>query len=166
MGHIAPCAIKDLVSQGIVRDIILTDNNVDFVCHSCIIGKKHRVPVPKVREGKRTKDFSTEIHSDLGGPTQVETLGKHRYYVTFTDDWSRWTTIYLLHEKSETFATYKSYYAWVLNQLGKTIKCLHTDRGGEYLSDEFITFLDEHGVERKLTVHDTPDENGVAERLN
>ncbi|KAF8636859.1 hypothetical protein AX14_010377 [Amanita brunnescens Koide BX004] len=108
----------------------------------------------------------TQSASTKRGPAQVETLGKRRYYVTFMDDWSHWTTIYLLREKSETFAAYKSYYAWVLNQLGKTIKCLHTDRGGEYLSDKFISFLDEHGVGRKLMVHDTPEENGVAERLN
>lgn len=64
------------------------------------------------------------------------------------------------------FEVYKSFHVWVLNQLGKQIKCLHTDHGGEYLSDEFNSFLDENGVERKLTVHDTPEENGIAERLN
>jgi transposase InsO family protein len=74
--------------------------------------------------------------------------------------------IYLLREKSDTFEAYKLFRVWVLNQLGKRIKCLHTDHGGEYLSDKFNSFLDENGVERKLTVHDTPEENGVAERLN
>lgn len=47
-----------------------------------------------------------------------------------------------------------------------TIKCLHSDRGGEYLSNNFLTFLDEQGMESKLAVHDTPQENGVSERLN
>lgn len=48
----------------------------------------------------------------------------------------------------------------------KKIKVLHSDRGGEYMSEEFTTFLDRKGTERKLTVHDTPQENGVAEQLN
>jgi hypothetical protein len=52
LSHIAPRTVKDLVSQGIVKGVVLTDNNVDFVCHPCIVGKKHRHPVPKVREGK------------------------------------------------------------------------------------------------------------------
>ena len=39
-------------------------------------------------------------------------------------------------------------------------------RGGEYLSKEFIKHLAKHGTEQKLTVHDTPEENGVAEVLN
>ena len=166
LGHIAPHAVKDLISQGIVKGVILTDNDVDFVCHPCIIGTKHRHPIPKVREGERAKEFSVEIHLDLGGPAQKETLGKCRYYVTFTDDWLRWTMIYLLLEKSETFEVYKLFHAWVLNQLGKWINCLHTDCGGEYLSNKFNSFLNENSVERKLTVHDTPKENGVAERLN
>ena len=43
---------------------------------------------------------------------------------------------------------------------------MHADRGGEYLNEAFITFLDEKGTAQKLTVHDTPEQNGVAERLN
>lgn len=56
--------------------------------------------------------------------------------------------------------------AWVEIHLSKKIKVLHTDRGGEYLSIKFSAFLDGKGTERKLIVHDTPEENGVAEHLN
>jgi transposase InsO family protein len=55
---------------------------------------------------------------------------------------------------------------WVSTQLNRPIKCLHADQGGEYLSEAFITFLDEKGTAWKLTVHDMPEQNGVAERLN
>ena len=48
----------------------------------------------------------------------------------------------------------------------RPIKSLHADQGGEYLSEAFITFLDKKGTEWKLTVHDMPEQNGVAERLN
>jgi hypothetical protein len=54
----------------------------------------------------------------------------------------------------------------IIISVNTQIKCLHLDRGGEYLSNKFISYLDEQGVERKLTVHDTPEENGLAERLN
>jgi hypothetical protein len=96
LGHIAPCAVKDLVSQGIVEGVILTDNDIDFVCHPCIIGKKHKHPVPKIHEGERAKEFGAEIHSDLGGPAQTETLGKRRYYMTFTANQFPWSEGYLL----------------------------------------------------------------------
>jgi hypothetical protein len=93
-------------------------------------------------------------------------LGGWHYYVSFTDDWSRWTVVCLLRQKSEAFKAFKDFYAWVLTQLEKRVKCLHMDRGGEYLSDAFISFLDKKGIEQKLTVHDTPENNGVVERLN
>ena len=46
------------------------------------------------------------------------------------------------------------------------IKCLRSDRGGEYLDDEFTVHLKHAGTVRKLMVHDTPEHNGVSERLN
>jgi hypothetical protein len=68
--------------------------------------------------------------------------------------------------KSEAFTSYKVFEAWLKTQLNLEIKCLHTDRGGEYLGNDFVKYLEERGVERKLTIHDTPEENEVAERLN
>ena len=75
-------------------------------------------------------------------------------------------TLYLLWEKSETFETYKRYEAWVRNHCNAFIKVLCTDQGGEYLSHEFTAHLEAQGTECVLTVHDTPQQNGVAERLN
>jgi transposase InsO family protein len=71
-----------------------------------------------------------------------------------------------MRTKAEAFSSYRLFAAWVKTQLEIDIKCLHSDRGGEYLSGAFIQYLDEKGTERKLTVHDTPEENGVAECLN
>ena len=46
------------------------------------------------------------------------------------------------------------------------IKTLFTDRGGEYTSKEFEEYLAKKGTKHRLTMHDTPEQNGVAERLN
>lgn len=46
------------------------------------------------------------------------------------------------------------------------IKILRSDRGGEFLSDEFSAYLKKRGTIRQLTMHDTPEQNGVAERKN
>ena len=68
--------------------------------------------------------------------------------------------------KSETFNSYKQYEAWVEMQHGVKIKCLQTNHGGEYLSEEFTNHLKSKGTVRSLTVHDTLEENGVSEWLN
>ena len=51
-------------------------------------------------------------------------------------------------------------------QMKKPVRILHSDRGGEYMGKEFVLYLKSKGTEQKLMVHDTPEENGVAERCN
>ena len=92
--------------------------------------------------------------------------GHSQYYVSFTDNHTRYTTLYLQKTKAETFASYKSYKAWLSTQFDVKIKRLRSDRGGEYLSKEFNQHLQSRGTECRVTVHDMPEHNGVAERLN
>ncbi|KAI9124917.1 hypothetical protein K1719_004244 [Acacia pycnantha] len=54
----------------------------------------------------------------------------------------------------------------VQNQLGKTIKALRSDRGGEYLSQEFFDHLRSCGIISQLTPPGTPQRNDVSERRN
>ena len=61
---------------------------------------------------------------------------------------------------------YKEHEAWCMTQLGASIKKLHSDIGGEYLDNDFISHLKSKGTEQKLTVHDTPSQNGVAKHCN
>ena len=68
--------------------------------------------------------------------------------------------------KSETFENFKKFKAFEENQSGKKRKALCTDRGGEFLSNEFIVFCDENGIHKQLTAPYTPKQNGVAERKN
>lgn len=74
--------------------------------------------------------------------------------------------LYLLCVKSEAFEAFKAFEAWLEIHHGKRLKVLNTDRGGEYLSEEFKTHLEARGITQKLSVHDTHEEAGVSERLN
>lgn len=71
-----------------------------------------------------------------------------------------------MQAKSEAFCAFKSFKVHVENLLGKAIKILHTDCGGEYYSKEFQAFCDEKGIKRKLTVAYLPQQNGISERKN
>ena len=93
----------------------------------------------------------------------IATKGGKKYYITFTDDMSHLTHLYLLHAKSDAFSTYKQYEAWCMTQLDSKIKTLHSDHGGEYLDKEFILHLKKNGTNQKLTIHDTASQNGMAE---
>ena len=148
--------------------LVLTDldDGSKVFCEPCTIAKAKCHPVAKERLGEQATTYGGEIHSDLWGPAPLESLGRRRYYVSYTDNKTCKTTLYLLREKLETFETYKRFEAWVRNHRDAKIKVLRTDRGGEYLSNEFTAHLEAQGTEHILTVHDTPQQNGVAERLN
>ena len=70
----------------------------------------------------------------------------NRYFLIFIDDCSRFTYVFLLKNKSETFNAFKVYKAEVKNQLSKKIKVLKSDRGGEYFASEFNSFCKEYGI--------------------
>jgi hypothetical protein len=168
MGHISPETAQKLVQKGFVTGVRLetTASGDPFFCESCTYAKSTRKPIQKVRGGERATVFGGEVHSDVWGPAPVETKGGRRYYITYTDDCTRLTHLYLLRKKDEVPETYKQYEAWAKTQLDAAIKILHSDRGGEYLGKGFILHLKSKGTEQKLTVHDTPQHNGVAERRN
>ncbi|GKA12651.1 retrotransposon protein, putative, ty1-copia subclass [Tanacetum coccineum] len=78
----------------------------------------------------------------------------------------RYGYVYLLKHKHEVFETFKVFQKEVENQLGKTIKSLRSDRGGEYMSQEFLDHLKDHGIIAHRTPPYTPQHNGVSERRN
>ena len=61
---------------------------------------------------------------------------------------------------------YQKFVLWVETQHGTKIKLLHSDRGGEYTGQNFISFLEGKRTEQHLTTHDTPEHNSITERLN
>ena len=71
-----------------------------------------------------------------------------------------------MHHKNESFEKFKEYRAEVEKQLGKSIKALWSDWGGEHLSNEFLRHLIENVILFSLTALRTPQYNGVAERGN
>ena len=166
MGHIAADSIRALVRSGAITGVSLTDNGQPLYCESCEYAKTTRKSIKKEREGAQASAFGEEIHSDLWGPSPLQTLGGRKHYITFTDDHSRFTRTQLLRSKDEALQAYKDFTAWAQTQHGAKIKRLRSDRGGEYTSDEFTKFLKQQGTERRLTTHDTPQHNGVAESLN
>src|SRR6266568_671905 len=68
--------------------------------------------------------------------------------------------------KDEAFKAYKEYEAWCHMQQNAQIKVLHSDRGGKYMGAEFVNYLKAQGMEQRLTMHDTPAHNGIAEHRN
>ena len=166
LGHIAADTIRSLIKDHAIEGIELTDDGSPIICDSCNYAKMTRKPIKHERSTPSALQFGEEIHTDLWGPSPVASLGGRRYYITFTDDATRYTRINILRNKSDALESYRALTAWAHTQHGVKIKTLRSDRGGEYTGRAFTLYLQQEGTERRLTTHDTPQHNGVAEALN
>ena len=101
---------------------------------------------PVLGVGQRVNDLLELVHNDVCGPLNRVAHDSFTYFVTFTDDKSRLGYVYLMRHKSETFEKFKIFQNEVEKQTGKFIKCLLSDRGGEYMSDEFRNYLKEYSI--------------------
>ncbi|GKA67583.1 retrotransposon protein, putative, ty1-copia subclass [Tanacetum coccineum] len=159
--HISKKRIEKLQQEGLLRS---TDDESFDQCVSCLSGKMTRKSFPHRPE--RATDLLGIIHTDVCGPLRHVSRQGASYFITFTDDYSRYGYVYLLKHKHEVFETFKVFKNEVENQLGKTIKALRSDRGGEYISQEFKDYLKACGIVQQLTPPYTPQHNGVSERRN
>ena len=96
------------------------------------------------------------IHFDACELNGILTKGDKRYFITFIDDFSRFTYVYLMRNKDESFDMYKHYKTKVENQKNRKIKILRSDRGSEYFPNDFSTFCEEHGIIHQSSAPYTP----------
>ena len=111
---------------------------------------------------ERVSDLLELIHTDVCGPMSSTARGGFQYFITFTNNLSRYGYVYLMKHKSETFEKFKEFQNEVENQCGKKIKVLRSDNGGEYLSHEFSDHLKSCRIVPQLTPTGTPQRNGVS----
>ncbi|KAF8626074.1 hypothetical protein AX17_006627, partial [Amanita inopinata Kibby_2008] len=128
--------------------------------------KARRAPIAAIRSSPLAAKFGDQVHMDVWGPASILTTHRDRYVLTLVDDATCWLSMPLLKTKGDAFAKFKSFEAFLLTHYDTHIKTLHCDRGGEFLSDAMRSHLDSKGMVTKLTIHNTPKHNGVAERTH
>ena len=164
LGHLCEQQLKYMVNKGLVSGMKLSKVTQLSFCEGCVEGKMNRSPFHPV--GVRSSRKLQLVHSDVCGPMPTESLGGHRYFVTFVDDYTRCCAVYLMKHRSEVLAKFKEFEAITTSDCGLKIGALRSDNGGEYISTEFNEYLKTRGMHRELTIPYTPEQNGVAERLN
>nr|GEZ08863.1 retrotransposon protein, putative, Ty1-copia subclass [Tanacetum cinerariifolium] len=120
-------------AQFITRGLL---NSIDIEslgkCVSCMSGKMARKPYS--HQVEMAKDLLVLIYTDVCGPFKIVSRQGASYFVTFTNEFSRYGYVYRLKHKHEVFETFRIFQKELENQLGKTIKSLRSDRGG-YLKE-------------------------------
>ena len=164
-GHLGAQSMQKLVSGNMVLGLKCKMSGDISVCKPCVEGKLHRSKFP-TDGGKRSKEVLGLVHSDVCGKISTKSLSGCEYFVTFIDDKSRYTWVYVLKSKDQVFGCFKDWKAMVENDTGKKLKAIRSDNGGEYTSKEFQGYLKMAGIRHELTIPKTPEQNGVAERMN
>ena len=163
-GHLGETSLRKLAKEDLVQKFDYNVAGDIGFCEACIGGKHHRT---QFETSKRCTQESLElVHSDVCGKMREKSIGGAEYFLTFTDDKTRYTWFYPLKTKDQVFDRFLEWKAIVEKSSGKKLKTLRTDNGGEYTSKKFSDYLKSEGIRHELTIPKTPEQNGVAERLN
>jgi transposase InsO family protein len=137
----------------------------DMVCSACQAGKQVGTHHP--HKNIMTTDRPLELlHMDLFSPIAYISIGGSKYYLVIEDDYSRFTWVFFLQEKSQTQETLKGCLRRAQNEFGLRIKKIRSDNGTEFKNSQIEGFLDEEGIKHEFSSPYTPQQNGVVERKN
>jgi hypothetical protein len=106
------------------------------------------------------------LHMDLFGPIAYISIGGSKYCLVIVDDYSRFTWVLFLQEKSQTQETLKRFLRQAQNEFGLRIKKIRSDNGTEFKNSQIEGFHEEEGIKHEFSSPYTPQQNGVVERKN
>lgn len=163
-GHLHFNGLKLLGQKNMVMGLP-SIGSVDSVCGGCVYGKQRKLPFP-IGKAWRARMPLKLVHADICGSTKTLSLNNSKYFLLFTDDFSRMSWVFFLGQKFEAFEKFKEFKAFAEKQSGYAIKTLRTDRGESSYPMNLLSFCKENGIRRQLTIRKTPKQNGVVERKN
>ena len=101
--------------------IRLDKTNILIVCKSYLAGKQHQTSSHQLSQ--RAKERLKLIHLDVEEPVTPSSARGARYWLTFTDDYTRGTWIYFMKKKSKALQKFQEFTTWIQRQAGQNIKC-------------------------------------------
>ena len=158
--HVNKRIIKNMSNIGLIPK--MSENDFEK-CDFCSQAKITKKPHKSITRESEPLDL---IHSDICELDGTLTRNGKRYFITFIDDCSDYTYVYLMKNKSDAFDMFKEYVTEIENQFNKKIKRFRSDRGTEYDSSMFREFYNSHGIIHETTAPYSPEMNGKAERKN
>ena len=106
------------------------------------------------------------VHTDVCGPLTTNARGGLRYFLTLTDHFTKYSEVVPLQSKEEAPHKFSQVLlCWELAQ-SRRVKAIRSDNGKEYVNGFIKEFCDKRGIQHQLTCPYTPQQNGIAERLN
>ena len=168
LGHIPYDALSKLVRGGLIQGVKVPAHKFTQAgkgaCEVCVMGKLRRAPFASRTD--RADEPMHELHSDMSGPYQVESIGGGKYVITLLDAHSAFNAVEVVKTKAQGAEALKRMISEWETLTGLKCRKLYTDRGGEYINNALAQWCASKGIVHEFSVPLTPQENGKAERLN
>jgi histone deacetylase 1/2 len=156
LGHPSSFIVQQVLRR---NKIAYTPDTTPYVCDSCQLAKSHQLPYP-ISTSRSTVPLE-QVFSDVWGPAPLS-AGKHAYYVSFIDDFSKFTWIYLLKKRSDVYQAFLNFQQYVERKFDRKIITIQTDWGGEY--EKLHAFFQTAGITHHVSCPHAHQQNGSAER--
>ncbi|GJV12145.1 putative ribonuclease H-like domain-containing protein [Tanacetum coccineum] len=165
LGHINFKNLNKLVKGNLVRGLPSKVFKNDHTCVACHKGKQHRASCKAKLERLITEPLHT-LHMDLFGPTSVKSINHASYCLVITDDCTRFSWVFFLASKDETSGILQTFIRQIENQLSHRVKIIRSDNGTKFKNRDMLEFCGNKGIKQEYSTARTPQQNGVAERMN
>ncbi|GJS46935.1 putative ribonuclease H-like domain-containing protein [Tanacetum coccineum] len=165
LGHINFKHLNKLVKGNLVRGLPSKVFRNDHTCVACQKGKQHKASCKAKLERTITVPLHT-LHMDLFGPTSVKSINHASYCLVITDDCTRFSWVFFLFANNETSGIFKNFIRQIENQLNHRVKIIRSDNGTEFKNRDMLEFCGNKGIKQEYSNARTPQQNGVAERMN
>ena len=160
MGHTSEQNLKRVAKQVDGMDLDAPPPK-SHLCESCVMGKcKNNPHKGHLRQATRVNEI---IHTDVIGPFKVAGTNRARYIITFLDDFTNYSEVFLMEFKSDAVSCFKKYFNANISK--GPFGSVHSDNGGEYLAHELQSFFNQEGIQWETSCPYTPQQNGRSERL-
>ncbi|GJX01670.1 putative ribonuclease H-like domain-containing protein [Tanacetum coccineum] len=165
LGHINFKNINQLVKGNLVRGLPSKTFRNDHSCVACQKGKQHKASCKGKLERIITEPLHT-LHMDLFGPTSVKSINHASYFLVIIDDCTRFCWVFFLSTKDETSGILQTFITQIENQVNLKVKIIRSDNGTEFKNKVMLEFCGNKGIKQEYSSARTPQQNGVAERMN
>nr|ABF97883.1 retrotransposon protein, putative, unclassified [Oryza sativa Japonica Group] len=151
------------------RDLVVGLKDVKFekdkLCSAYQAGKQVACshPTKSIMSTSRPLEL---LHMDLFGPTTYKSIGGNSHCLVIVDDYSRYTWVFFLHDKSIVAELFKKFAKRAQNEFSCTLVKIRSDNGSEFKNTNIEDYCDDLGIKHELSATYSPQQNGVVERKN
>ncbi|WVZ76984.1 hypothetical protein U9M48_024890 [Paspalum notatum var. saurae] len=160
LSHVGMSTLKKQMK----KDLNITFEK-DKLCSACQAGKQVANTHPSKIFMSTSRPLEL-LHIDLFGPTTYTSIGGNNYGFVIVDDFSRYTWVYFLGDKTEVAHVFSKFAKRAQNDVNTSIVKIRSDNGREFDNTNIEEYCDEVGIKHEFSATYAPHQNGVVERKN